>query len=73
MIFFISASWIAPILAISMVKRPEIVRVFCIIGDVVIILEKRYMRNTPAVTRVDECTRADIGVGAAMAAGSQLE
>jgi hypothetical protein len=31
------------------------------------------MRNTPAVTRVDECTKALTGVGAAMAAGSQLE
>lgn len=31
------------------------------------------MRNTPAVTRVDECTNALTGVGAAMAAGSQLE
>lgn len=30
-------------------------------------------RNTPAVTSVDECTKADTGVGAAMAAGSQLE
>lgn len=28
--------------------------------------------NTPAVTRVEECTRADTGVGAAIAAGSQL-
>lgn len=29
--------------------------------------------NTPAVTRVDECTNADTGVGAAIAAGSHLE
>ena len=27
----------------------------------------------PAVTNVDECTSADTGVGAAIAAGSQLE
>lgn len=27
----------------------------------------------PAVTRVEECTRAETGVGAAMAAGSQAE
>ena len=27
-------------------------------------------RNTPAVTKVEECTRAETGVGAAMAAGS---
>ena len=35
--------------------------------------KKRIRRNTPAVTKVDEWTRADTGVGAAMAAGSQLE
>lgn len=33
----------------------------------------RMSRNTPAVTRVDECTKADTGVGAAIAAGSQAE
>jgi len=31
------------------------------------------IRKTPAVTRVEECTRAETGVGAAMAAGSHLE
>lgn len=30
-------------------------------------------RNTPAVTRVEEWTRADTGVGAAIAAGNHLE
>lgn len=29
--------------------------------------------NTPAVTRVDECTKAEIGVGAAMAIGNHAE
>lgn len=29
-------------------------------------------RKTPAVTKVDECTNADTGVGAAIAAGSHL-
>jgi hypothetical protein len=33
----------------------------------------RIIRYTPAVTRVDECTRAETGVGAAIAAGSQAE
>jgi len=33
----------------------------------------RIKRYTPAVTRVDECTKADTGVGAAIAAGSQAE
>jgi hypothetical protein len=31
------------------------------------------MRKTPAVTRVEEWTKALTGVGAAIAAGSQLE
>jgi len=30
-------------------------------------------RNTPAVTKVDEWTKAETGVGAAMAAGSHAE
>lgn len=33
----------------------------------------RIIRNTPAVTNVDECTRAEIGVGAAIAAGNHAE
>lgn len=33
----------------------------------------RNSRKTPAVTSVEECTRAETGVGASMAAGSQLE
>jgi hypothetical protein len=31
------------------------------------------MRYRPAVTRVEECTREEIGVGAAIAAGSHGE
>lgn len=31
------------------------------------------VKNTPAVTSVDEWTKADTGVGAAIAAGNQLE
>jgi len=31
------------------------------------------MRNTPAVTSVEECTREDTGVGAAIAAGNHEE
>jgi len=37
------------------------------------ILLKRYKIKIPAVTNVDEWTNADTGVGAAIAAGSQLE
>lgn len=33
----------------------------------------RNIRNTPAVTKVEEWTRAEIGVGAAMAMGSHAE
>lgn len=35
--------------------------------------ESRNIKNTPAVTNVDECTNAEIGVGAAIAIGSQAE
>lgn len=35
--------------------------------------KKRIKRKTPAVTRVEEWTSAETGVGAAIAAGSQLE
>jgi len=34
---------------------------------------KRKRRYTPAVTSVDECTRAETGVGADIAEGSQQE
>jgi hypothetical protein len=34
---------------------------------------KRINKYTPAVTNVDEWTKADTGVGAAIAAGSQAE
>lgn len=33
----------------------------------------RIIKNTPAVTKVDEWTKAEIGVGAAIAAGNQAE
>jgi len=34
---------------------------------------KRIKMYTPAVTKVEECTREETGVGAAIAAGSQEE
>lgn len=37
------------------------------------IKEKRIKRYTPAVTKVEECTSAETGVGAAIAAGNQAE
>jgi hypothetical protein len=33
----------------------------------------RINKYTPAVTKVEECTKEDTGVGAAIAAGSQAE
>lgn len=33
----------------------------------------RITKYTPAVTSVEECTKADTGVGAAMAAGNQAQ
>jgi hypothetical protein len=35
--------------------------------------ENRINKYTPAVTRVEECTKAETGVGAAIAAGSHAE
>lgn len=44
------------------------ITLFC---SIFIILEEWAKRNAPAVTKVEECTRADVGVGAAIAAGNQ--
>lgn len=43
------------------------------IGDLLRVGEKRISKKTPAVTKVEEWTRAETGVGAAIAAGSQAE
>jgi len=39
----------------------------------IIIIFIRINRYTPAVTNVEECTKAETGVGAAIAAGNQAE
>jgi len=44
-----------------------------VIEDGWIVFIMRIIRKTPAVTNVDECTNAEIGVGAAIAAGNQAE
>jgi hypothetical protein len=71
-IFFISISVFAPIPAISMVIIATInsglVKPACARGVL-----NRMSKYTPAVTRVEECTKAETGVGAAIAAGSQAE
>jgi len=58
--------------ATNMVITPKIFNV-----SLNIIIENmklnRISRYTPAVTRVDECTSDETGVGAAMAAGNQAE
>lgn len=70
--FFISISIIAAHPAINIVILPTTINIIAILKLVKIKL-KRINKYTPAVTRVDECTRADTGVGAAIAAGSQEE
>lgn len=69
-IFFISDSVRAIAPAIAAVARP-IAAVIHLIP--VVWLTNRIIRRTPAVTSVDECTSAEIGVGAAMAAGNHAE
>lgn len=72
-IFFISFSVMAEMLAINIVR--EAVRRIRGLNRGIVFSEgkNRIRRNTPAVTRVEEWTKADTGVGAAMAAGSQEE
>lgn len=72
-IFFMSYSIVA--------ERPDINIVEALINKTIKLIfgkenknsENRIWRKIPAVTRVDECTKADTGVGAAIAAGSHLE
>lgn len=70
-IFFMSNSNMALALAISMVITPitntNVQRLVLSLGL------NRINRYTPAVTRVDEWTKEDTGVGAAIAAGNQAE
>lgn len=71
-IFFISISSIAAPPAMSIVNVPRNINTSSMAKSTknIFIRIKRY---TPAVTRVDECTRAETGVGAAIAAGNQAE
>lgn len=71
MIFFISCSQFADIPAYRAVILDEIISNINLFGWILFII--RIIRNTPAVTKVDECTSAEIGVGAAIAAGNQAE
>lgn len=70
--FFISISNIAAQPAINIVSVPVTIRTV----DAVVFTKKifiRIKRYTPAVTKVEEWTKADTGVGAAIAAGSHAE
>lgn len=73
MIFLKSHSVVALIPAISIVIDADVKRIVLNIGRELRKDEKRISKKTPAVTKVEEWTKADTGVGAAIAAGSQLE
>lgn len=71
MIFFISCSQLADILAYKAVIDEIIIRINIVIGcgfDII-----RIIKKIPAVTKVDEWTKAEIGVGADIAIGNQAE
>lgn len=72
MIFFKSVSRFAPIPAINIVKIEIIINGF-LTPQIFIGSLNRINKYTPAVTRVEEWTRAETGVGAAIAAGNQAE
>lgn len=73
MIFFISISDIAINPAINIVTVAVRSSNLLKEGDLFKVGENRIKRKTPAVTKVEEWTRAETGVGAAIAAGSQAE
>jgi len=68
MTFFMSVSQTAPTLAINIVKDDTPINKTLEATQL-----RRIIKYTPAVTKVEECTKADTGVGAAIAAGSQIE
>lgn len=71
-IFFMSDSLQAKIPAISEVLRAVVIVSFFSVKFINRTLN-RDIRYTPAVTKVEEWTRDETGVGAAIAAGSQAE
>jgi len=68
--FLKSSSVVAHNPAITIVKRDN-VEIDCNIGAIRSL--NRRITKTPAVTSVDECTREEMGVGAAIAAGNHDE
>ena len=71
-IFFMSISIIAVIPAIIIVIIPINNNIYLIFISIIIKFI-RINKYPPAVTSVEECTNAETGVGAAIAAGSQAE
>ena len=71
-IFFISISIIAVIPAITIVNMPIRNKYFLKFISIIIIFI-RINKYTPAVTKVEEWTKAETGVGAAIAAGNHAE
>lgn len=71
MIFFRSCSQLADNPAYKAVIEEMIIVRYIIVGWG--FEEIRIIKNTPAVTRVDEWTKAEIGVGADIAIGSHAE
>lgn len=73
-IFLKSSSNRPPVPAITMVAAP--VRSMISVLRLHVVLRWSLNRSSikiPAVTKVEECTKEDTGVGAAIAAGSHLE
>jgi len=72
-IFFMSKCIEALILAIIIVREEKIIKILFKSKN----WEKKGLnrnnKKIPAVTNVDECTKAETGVGASIAAGSHLE
>jgi len=71
--FFMSISFMADRPAISMVREAIIIKNKLKRWSWFRNGKNRIRRKIPPVTRVEECTKADTGVGASIAAGSQLE
>lgn len=71
MIFFMSCSQFADILAYKVVDLAMNIKINIVNGWGIFMI--RININTPAVTNVDEWTKAEIGVGAAIAIGSHAE
>jgi len=69
--FLRSDSKMAQILEISIVRIPVMKIKYKELSFIK--SNKRNIKNTPAVTKVEECTSEETGVGAAIANGSHLE